>query len=67
MQEIVARETGAKPTVIQGSSDFVICYEFEQLPLPNLAVTLTEGRRDFLDCASRVHTRKDVEWHNSGV
>lgn len=56
-------EADQSPTILRSQDeDVVICYEVGRVPLDRAAAVLAEGRRDYIDCASRVRTRVDVNW-----
>jgi hypothetical protein len=63
--EVLHQEFNETPSAAtNGSGDFVVCYEVEQMSLTQAAVTLIDGRRDFAEFAARLHTRTDVDWAN---
>jgi hypothetical protein len=63
--EILHEEMNETPSVVENcDGDFILCYEVEQISLTQAAVQLIEGRRDFAEAASRLHTRNDVNWSN---
>ena len=58
-------EAEQEPTILRSHDDeVVVCYEVGQVPLSRAATVLAEGRRDYIECASRVRTRVDVDWTN---
>ena len=62
-------EKGLKESVsvaYNNVSDIVLCCEVEQMSLPRIAVTLIDGRPDYAEVASRLHTRSDVNWRPWG-
>ncbi len=63
----VRESLGVTPSVICTGVDFVACYELEKVSLPRIAAKLVDGRQDFVDCAMRVHTRKDIDWEDAFV
>ena len=44
------------------TSEMTLCCEAGEIPLRSVAVDLIELRRDYVEFADRVHTRKDVTW-----
>ncbi len=63
--EIVHGELKETPSVVENcDGDFILCYESEQVSLTQAAVTIIDGRRDFAEAASRLHTRNNVGWSN---
>lgn len=46
----------------EGEGRVAVCFEVEQIPLDNIAVSLIRNRGDYFDLAARLHTRIDVEW-----
>jgi len=63
--EILHDEMNETPSVVENcDGDFILCYEVEQISLTQAAVGIIEGRRDFAEAASRLHTRNDVAWSN---
>ncbi|MCA9172943.1 MAG: protein kinase [Planctomycetales bacterium] len=56
-------EAEQEPTILRSyDDDVVVCYEVGQVPLLRAAAVLAEGRRDYIECASRVRTRVDIDW-----
>lgn len=54
---------GHEVNVVRDSGGGVtLCYEVEQMPLRQVAQTLISFRSDYVQVASRLHTRSDVEW-----
>ena len=44
------------------TAEFSLCCEAQDIPLVPLAVEIIDGRRDYAEYATRVHTRKDIPW-----
>jgi len=63
MKRGIEQATGDGVTAIAypGSSE-LLCCEMERIPLDNIAAFLINGRREYAELASRLHTRIDVEW-----
>lgn len=59
LKERLARDA---TVVASESTDLILCSEGWNLPLPHLACELIDSRRDYVDFASRVLTRSDIEW-----
>ena len=60
---ILHEQFGETPSVSRNNDgDFVLCYEVEGISLTQAAVTIIDGRRDFVEFAGRLHTRTDVHW-----
>jgi hypothetical protein len=58
-----ARLAKESATVItDGDGEAYVCFEVEQIPLVNIAVSLIRNRADYLELAERLHTRIDVDW-----
>ena len=55
------------PSVVCTGVDFLACYEVEKVSLARIATKLVDGREDFIECAGRVHTRKDIQWDDAFV
>ena len=59
----VEQATGEGLTALsyEGSHN-LLCCEVERVPLDNVAASLIDGRREYAEMASRLHTRIDVKW-----
>ncbi len=63
LQDRIKSNLESLPTVTRDSdNDLVLCYETEQLPLHRVANALIDYRPDYMQLASRLHTRIDVNW-----
>ena len=63
LPELVQRELDVAPSVVFDSVDDVtICYEFERISLPIVAAALVDNRPEYIEIASRLHSRTDVTW-----
>ncbi len=61
--EVLHSDLQQTPSVVENSDgDFIICQELERISLTQIAVGLIDGRSDFAEYASRLHTRTDVTW-----
>jgi hypothetical protein len=68
--EAVARATESEPRVFRErlavvrdqGSDVVFCFEMGSMPLAQVAAAVIDHRPDYVECASRIHTRADVPW-----
>lgn len=61
--EILHEELNETPSVLENcDGDFILCYEAEQISLTQTAVTIIDGRADYAEAASRLHTRTDIAW-----
>lgn len=59
----VEQTTGDSLTAVAGPrQDALLCCEMERVPLDNIAAALINGRREYAELASRLHTRIDVKW-----
>jgi hypothetical protein len=56
-------ETTQPPAAaVDASSDFVIGWEVEGMPLSRVAANLIDNQRDAARLASLLHTRQDIDW-----
>ncbi len=63
LQEAFRHHLDEKPSVVHDrDGDLVLCYEAEQLSLADVAAYLIGNRREYVEAASRLHTRIDVRW-----
>lgn len=63
MKRDIEQATGDSVTALTcPGSDVLLCCEMERVPLDNIAASLIGGRREYVELASRLHTRIDVEW-----
>jgi serine/threonine protein kinase len=61
--QIMYEQMHEVPSVLENvDGDFVLCHEAEQISLTQVAVSIIDGRQDFAEFASRLHTRIDVSW-----
>jgi serine/threonine protein kinase len=59
----IEQELGSTVTAIEGcGKEVTICSEMEALSLPHVLRSLTRGNDEFVQVASRIHTRTDVAW-----
>ena len=59
----MAEKFDEKPTVVEGvTGNLTLCYETEQVPLANVAISLIGNRPERAEYAKRLHTRVDVDW-----
>ena len=47
---------------VSGENELLVCCETNGVSLVHVAMDMIQGRRDYADYASRVHTRTDVPW-----
>jgi len=63
LQETISAKLDPPATILAGTeADLVLVFEQQELSLPHVAARLIEGRKDFVEIASRLHTRVDVSW-----
>ncbi len=63
--EILHCDMHETPSVLENcDGDFILCYEAEQISITQAAVSIIDGRCDFAEAASRLHTRNDISWSN---
>ena len=48
--------------MLDADEALAVCCEIADVPLQNIAAMLSDQRSDFLQAASRLHTRSDVDW-----
>ena len=48
--------------VTDADVDMVLCYEVQEIGLPDILRSLIGQRYDYLDIAARLHSRIDVDW-----
>jgi hypothetical protein len=54
---------GSPATVaFDSDGDLIACYEVQRLPLATVAASLIDKRTHCAQIASRLHTRRDVDW-----
>lgn len=62
-QALIQSQSQSECTLaVDSASDVVLCYECEQLSLPEVAQQLIGDQQYFASLAGRLHTRVDVAW-----
>lgn len=63
LQAFVLTELGAQPNIIPHTDERVFfLVEREGLPLSKVVAALAEDRPDYVEAASRLHSRNDIAW-----
>ncbi len=63
LQTALSQFAGPAATLVADKDvDLILCYEQQELSLVHVAARLIEGRNDYAQIASRLHTRIDVTW-----
>ena len=63
LKRLTDGKAAQRPTVVaDAENEIVLCYETEQLPLRRVVACVLDHRFQYVEVASRVHTRVDVDW-----
>jgi hypothetical protein len=64
LERLVAQQTGLSPQAIAAlDADVYFCYLSAPLAVRSIATELADRRSDYIEAASRLHTRNDISWH----
>jgi hypothetical protein len=63
LREFIETQLGERPEMLPISDGNVIfCYETHGIPLAQAITLIADDRPDYVEAASRLHTRSDVSW-----